>query len=101
MWNMKAPLFIIKTLWPMSVFQIGQMSRLALKERSYHKNIHVKPENSSTHCSKVISNVKVFNNVKLQCQCHRVKNVGTLWKFLSLGIPVWNIKAIALIVLKL
>ena len=54
------------------------MSRLALKERSYHKNIHVKPENSSTHCSKVISNVKVFNNVKLQCQCHRVKNVATL-----------------------
>ena len=48
-------------------------------------NIHVKYQSSSTHCSKVISNVKVFKKwVKLQG--HRVKNNGTNGKVLSQGI---------------
>ena len=42
------------------------------------RNTHVKYQCSSTHCSRVISNVKVFKKwVKLQGQGHRVKNNGT------------------------
>ena len=52
-------------------------------------NIHVKYQRSTgtTHCSKVISKVKVFQNwVKLQGQGHRVQNNGTNKKVLSQGI---------------
>ena len=68
-------------------------------ERSYHKEYsrHVKYQNSSTHCSKVISKVKDFKKwVKLQSQGHRVKNNGTHGKVL-----LWNIKALILTVQKL
>ena len=59
-------------------------------------------ESSSTHCSKVISKVKVFQKwVKLQGQGHRVKNNGTHGKVLSQGIFMWNMKALALTVQKL
>ena len=50
-------------------------------------NIHVKYQNSNTHCSKVISKVKVLKNcVKLQGQGHKVKNNGTHGNFLSPGL---------------
>ena len=40
--------------------------------------IHVKYQTSITHCSKVISKIKVFKKwVKLHGQGHRVKNNGT------------------------
>ena len=64
------------------------------------RNIHVKYQNSSTHCSKVISKVKVLKKwVKHQCQ--GVKNNGTHGKVLLQGILIWNTKALALTVLKL
>ena len=61
---------------------------------------NVQYENSSTHCSKVISKVQVFlkNWVKLQGQAHRFKNNGTLKNVISQGIFMWNIKALALTV---
>ena len=44
------------------------------------RDIHVKYQSSSTHCSKVISKVKDFKKwVKLLGQSHRVKNNGTNW----------------------
>ena len=56
-------------------------------ERSYHRNIHVKYQSSSNHCSKVISKVKDFKKwFKLQGQGHRVKNNDTYGKLLSQGI---------------
>ena len=71
-------------------------------ERSYYRNIHVKYQSRSTHCSKVIGNVKVFKKwVKLHGQCHTVKNNGTHGKVLSQGIFMCNIKALALTVQKL
>ena len=58
-------------------------------ERSYHREIDVKYQSSSTHCAKVISKVKVFHKwVKLQGQGHMVKNNGTHGKVLSQGILV-------------
>ena len=52
-------------------------------------------QSSGTHCSKVISKIKVFKKwVKLQRQGHRVKNNGTQEKVLSQGILMWNIKAL-------
>ena len=58
---------------------------------------------NSTHCSIVISKVKVIFKiwVKLQGQGHSVKNNGTHGKDLSQRIIMWNIKAIALTVQKL
>ena len=51
------------------------------------KNTRVKYQSSSTHCSKVISKVKVFKTlVKLQGQGPRVNNNGTHGKVLSQGI---------------
>ena len=65
-------------------------------------NIHVKYQSSTTHCSKVISKVKVFQKwVKLKGQGHRLKNNGTHGKVLSQEIFMWNIKALALSVQKL
>ena len=47
-------------------------------------NIHVKYQNSNTHCSKVIAKVKVFKKlVKLQGQDHRVKHNDIHRKVLS------------------
>ena len=41
------------------------------------RKTHVKYKSSSTHCSKVISKVKVFKKwVKLQGQGHRVKKMA-------------------------
>ena len=46
----------------------------------------MKYQSSNTHCSKVISKVKVFKKwVKLQGQGHRVKNNGTQRKGLITG----------------
>ena len=51
------------------------------------RDIHVKYQSSSTHCSKVISKVKDLKKwVKLQGQGHRVKINGTHEKELSQGI---------------
>ena len=51
------------------------------------RNIHLKYQSSSFHCSKVINKVKVFKKwVKLQGQGHRLKNNGTNGKDLSQGI---------------
>ena len=51
------------------------------------KDIHVKYQTSRTHCSKVISKVKVFKKwVKLHSQGHRVNNNGTHRKVSSQGI---------------
>ena len=62
----------------------------------------MKYQSSSSHCSKVISKVKVFKKWdKLQGQVHRVKNDGTHRKVLSKGILMWNSKALALTVQKL
>ena len=56
------------------------------------RDIHVKYQNSRTHCSKVISEVKVFKIlVILQGQGHRVKNNGTHGKVLSHEIFMLNI----------
>ena len=56
----------------------------------------MKYQSSSTHCSKVISKVKVFKKwVKLLGQGHRVKNNGTHGKDFSQGILMWNIKLYA------
>ena len=63
-------------------------------------NIHMKYQSSSTHCLKVINMVK-FSKKWVKLQSHRVKNNGTHRKVLSQGIIVWNIKALALTVLKL
>ena len=60
----------------------------------------MKYQSSSTHCSKVISKVKVFEKW-IKRQGHRVKNNGTHGKFLSQGIIMCNIKALALTVQKL
>ena len=61
----------------------------------------MKYQSPSTHCSKVISKVKVFKKwVKLQGQGHSVKNYGTYRKVLSQGI-LRNIEALALTVQKL
>ena len=50
---------------------------------------HVKYQSSSTHCSKVISRVKVFKKwVILKGQGHRVKNNGNHGKILSQGILI-------------
>ena len=66
------------------------------------RDTHVKYQNSSAHCSKVICKVEVFKNwVKLQGQGHMVKNNGTHGKVLSHGILMGNIKALALTVQKL
>ena len=62
----------------------------------------MKYQGSSTHCSKVISKVKVFKKwVKLEGHGHRIKNNGTYGKVLSQGIFLLNIKALALTVQKL
>ena len=60
----------------------------------------MKYQSSSTHCSKVISNVKGFKKVD-KLQGHMVKNNGTHRNVLSHGIFKWNIKALALTVQKL
>ena len=66
------------------------------------RNTHVKYQISSTHCSKVISKVKVFKKwVKLQGQGYRVKNNGTHGKVLSQGTLMWYIKTLALTVQKI
>ena len=39
--------------------------------------------------------------MKLQGQCHRVKNVGTHEKILSQGMLMWNIKALTFTVQKI
>ena len=50
----------------------------------------------------IAANVKVFQKyVKVQDQGHMVKNSGTMWKVLSQGIHMWNMKALPLIVFKL
>ena len=70
-------------------------------ERPCHKEYSCAISSSSTHCSKVISKVKVLRNqIKLQGQGHRVKNVSTHIKVLSQGVPC-DIKALALMVEKL
>ena len=46
--------------------------------------------------------VKIFKKkVKLQDQGHEVKNYGTMWKVLSQGINMCNMKALTLLVRKL
>ena len=49
-----------------------------------------------------MANVKVFEKkVKLQGQGHEDKNYGTMWKILSQGIHICNMKALSLLVRKL
>ena len=62
----------------------------------------MKYQSSSTHCSNVVSKVKVFKKwVIHQGQGHGVKKNGTHGKVLSQGILMGNIKALALTVQKL
>ena len=47
---------------------------------------------------KVMAKVKFFQKlVKLQGQGHEVKNYGTVWKVLSQGIHMCNMKALSLL----
>ena len=63
------------------------------------RNTHVQYENSITSGKKVMAKVKVFQKkVKLQGQGHEVKNYGTMWKVLSQGIHMCNMKALSLLV---
>ena len=50
------------------------------------RNTHVKYQSSSTHCLKVISNVKVLKKKWVKLQGHKVKNIGTHGKVLSQGM---------------
>ena len=50
----------------------------------------------------IMAKVKVFQKkVKLQGQGDEVKNYGTMWKVLSQGIHMYNMKALSLLVRKL
>ena len=43
-----------------------------------------------------MTKVNVYQKyVKLQGQGHKVKNYGTMWKVLSQGIYIWNMKALS------
>ena len=77
--NVKVLLYQISYVTPVckGKQEIGKFMTL---EKGEHSN------SSSTHCSKVISKVKIFKKwVKLQGQGHRVKNNGTPGKVLSQG----------------
>ena len=80
-----------------SKVKVTESKTLVFMERSCHNNI--KHESSSTHFSKFIRKVKT--NITFQGQGHRVKYIGIQVKFLSQGILMFNIKALALMVEKL
>ena len=66
------------------------------------RNTLVQYESPISSRKKVIAKVKVFQKkVKLQGQGHEVKNYGTMWKVLSQGIHMCNIKTVSLMVRKL
>jgi hypothetical protein len=84
----------IQKIWPMLKFlksgsnfkvKVTRSKILVPRERSCHRNIHLKYILSTIIChSKDMANVKVFEKwVKLQGQGHKVKNVGTNRKVLS------------------
>ena len=107
MWNIKAlAVTAEKLLARLKFSKNGSNSKVKVtgskKKGFITRNTHVKYQRSSSHCSKVISKVKVFKKwIKLQGQGHRVKNNGNHRKVLSQGILMWNIKALALTVQKL
>ena len=74
---------------------MGQGQGLKVKNNGTHgKDTQVKYQRSSTHCSKVISKVKVFTKlVKLQSQGNRVKNNGTRKGIKALALVVQTLLA--------
>ena len=63
-----------------------QSQKVEYKQKGLITRItHVKYQSSSTHCSKVISEVKISKNW-VKFQGHRDKNNGTHGKVLSQGI---------------
>ena len=85
-------------LWPSLKF-IKSRSRSQGKKLRYHvkhlvtKNIHVQYGSPIPSDKKVMAKVKVFQKwVKLQGQCHEVINYGTMWKVLSQGIHMCNMR---------
>ena len=74
------------------------------KKLRYHvkglvtRNTHVQYVSPITCGKKVMAKVKVFQKkVELQGQGHEVKNYGTKWKILSLGIHMGNMNALSLV----
>ena len=108
MWNIKAlALTVQKLLAKLKFSKIGLTPKPRSQgQKSWYRRkglvnsiTHVKYQSSSTHCSKVISMVKVFKKW-VQGQGHRVKNNDTHGKVLSQKIFIWNIKALTLTVQK-
>ena len=61
------------------------------------RNTHMQNENPTSSCLKVMAKVKVFQKyVKQQGQGHTVKH-STMWKVLSKGILMCNMRAISLL----
>ena len=66
------------------------------------RKTYVQYESPTTSGKKFMTKVKVCQKkVKLQGQSHEVKNNGTMWKVLSQGIHMCNMKALSLLVRKL
>ena len=66
------------------------------------RNTYVQYKSPTSSGLKVMANVKVFQKyVKLQGQGHKVKIYGSMWKVLSQGIHMCNMKALPLLVWKL
>ena len=66
------------------------------------RNIQVQYEGPISSGLKVMAKVKVFQKKdELQGQGHNVKNYGTMWKVLSQGIHICNMKALSFLVWKL
>ena len=107
MCNMKAISLLIRKLWQRLKF-FKRRSRSKGQKLWYHvkglvtRNKHVQYESPISSGKKVIAKVKIFQKwVKLQGQGHEVKNYGTIWKVLSQGIHMCNMKALSLLVRKL
>ena len=59
-------------------------------QKDLKRDIQVKYQGSSTHYTKVISKIKVFEKIG---QSQKVNNNGSHGEVLLLGILMWNIKA--------
>ena len=88
MWNIKALTLTVQKLLARLKFsknrsnskaKVTESKIMATQKGLITGNIHVKYQNSNTHCSKSISKIKVFKKwVKLQGQGNKVKNYGLI-----------------------
>ena len=110
MCNMKALSLLVRKLLPRLKFfksrsnfkvKVTRSKIMVPCERYCHKVCICVQYESPISSDKVMAKVKVFQKlVKLQGQGHEVKYYGTMWKVLSQGIHMCNMKALSLLVRK-